>query len=120
MFARPHWHAYYDQVYNDAEECYEALADFLGDKHFFFGDRYLYHHGHPCGDDLSSFSCLLTAHGRHVFSPSSLDAVAFGHLAIHLVAPQSHKLRSRLLQHKNLEVRSALHHRPWSSLAGLY
>ncbi|ELR15887.1 metaxin 1, putative [Acanthamoeba castellanii str. Neff] len=61
-----------EKVYNDAEECYAALADFLGDKHFFFGD--------------------------------SLDAVAFGHLAIHLVAPQSHKLRSRLLQHKNLEA----------------
>lgn len=64
-----------EKVYNDAEECYAALADFLGDKHFFFGD-----------------------------SLSSLDAVAFGHLAIHLVAPQSHKLRSRLLQHKNLEA----------------
>ena len=34
-------HACCDQVYNDAEECYAALADFLGDKHFFFGDRYL-------------------------------------------------------------------------------
>jgi glutathione S-transferase len=64
-----------DKVYSISEECYETLSQFLAEKPFFFGDN-----------------------------PSGLDAVVFGHLAIHLVAPQSHKLRSLLLRHQNLEA----------------
>lgn len=44
------------QVYLDARECYNALAHKLGDQRYFFGDK-----------------------------PSSLDAIAFGHLALHSI-----------------------------------
>ncbi|KAI8926255.1 hypothetical protein BC831DRAFT_511793 [Entophlyctis helioformis] len=43
------------EVYLNAREAYRALADKLGDKPYFFGDR-----------------------------PSSLDAIAYGHLAVHV------------------------------------
>jgi len=63
-----------EEVYRQVECLYKSLSDCLGDSEYFFGD-----------------------------SPSTLDAIVFGHLAIHLVAKlESPQLRALLLQQKNL------------------
>mmetsp|Transcript_635 Transcript_635/g.2243 ORF Transcript_635/g.2243 Transcript_635/m.2243 type:complete len:293 (+) Transcript_635:22-900(+) len=59
-----------------ADACYRALAARLGAKPFFFGPR-----------------------------PSRLDAVVFGHLAVHYFAPMpAHGLRDLIAQHRNLQA----------------
>uniref|UniRef100_A0A7S0NEQ5 Metaxin glutathione S-transferase domain-containing protein n=1 Tax=Hanusia phi TaxID=3032 RepID=A0A7S0NEQ5_9CRYP len=61
-------------MYKKADACYSALSSFLGDQLFFFGS-----------------------------SPSSLDAMVFGHLAPHLYAPMVEaRLKKQLRKYQNL------------------
>jgi len=63
-----------EKVYKEAPRCYKALSVFLGGKPFFFGDH-----------------------------PSSLDAIVFGHLSVHLSAQMPNNTLAKLVkEHSNL------------------
>lgn len=87
---------YLSEVYMSAKECYQSLSAKLGDKPYFFGD-----------------------------SPSTLDAVVFGHLAVHYYAVlPNNKLNIILSGFPNLvryiEATKETYFASWSPSKGVF